>query len=386
MTHATAAAGPSLEALAPLLQPFELGSLSLKNRLAMAPMTRNFSPGNIPGADVAAYYERRAQGGVGLIISEGTLIDHPAASGYPDVPFFHGEAALAGWRRVVNQVHAAGGKFAPQLWHCGSVRQLGMPPDPRVGGVAPSAVPHPGAGVLGGSTDAEPPHALSESEIADVIAAFARGAADAVRIGCDAVEFHGAHGYLIDQFFWDKTNQRTDSWGGDFVARTRFAAEIVKAARKEVPRDFPLILRFSQWKLGGYRDKLVESPAELERWLGPLCDAGVDIFHCSTRRYFQPEFEGSDLNLAGWTKQLTGKPTISVGSVGLDTDFFRTNVGAATEQASIEPLLERLGAGEFDLIAVGRALLADAEWLTKLTNGRAAEIVGFENEMKATLY
>ena len=117
-----------------------------------------------------------------------------------------------------------------------------------------------------------------------------------------------------------------------------------------------------------------------------LCDAGVDIFHCSTRRYFQPEFEGSDLNLAGWTKQLTGKPTISVGSVGLDTDFFRTNVGAATEQASIEPLLERLGAGEFDLIAVGRALLADAEWLTKLTNGRAAEIVGFENEMKATLY
>ncbi|MCB9605721.1 MAG: NADH:flavin oxidoreductase [Polyangiaceae bacterium] len=386
MTQDTATAGPSPEALAPLLQPFELGSLSLKNRLAMAPMTRNFSPGNIPGADVAAYYERRALGGVGLIISEGTLIDHPAASGYPDVPFFHGESALAGWQRVVSQVHAAGGKFAPQLWHCGSVRQLGMPPDPSVGGVAPSAVAHPGAGVLGGSSDAELPHALSESEIADIISAFAGGAADAVRIGCDAAEFHGAHGYLIDQFFWDKTNQRTDGWGGDFVARTRFAVEILKAARKEVPPDFPLIFRFSQWKLGGYRDRLVESPAELERWLTPLVDAGVDIFHCSTRRYFQPEFEGSELNLAGWTKQLTGKPTISVGSVGLDTDFFRTNVGAATEQASIEPLLERLGAGEFDLIAVGRALLADAEWLTKLTSGRAQEIVGFQNEMKATLY
>lgn len=386
MTGATENAGPSLDALAPLLQPFELGSLSLANRLVMAPMTRNFSPGNVPGEDVAVYYERRAKGGVGLIISEGTLIDHPAASGYPDVPFFHGEAALAGWRNVVNQVHAAGGRFAPQLWHCGSVRQLGMPPDPSVGGVAPSAILHPGAGVLGGSSDAEPPHALTESEIADLIAAFARGARDAVSIGCDAVEFHGAHGYLIDQFFWDKTNQREDRWGGDFVARTRFAAEVIKAARKEVPEDFPLILRFSQWKLGGYRDRLVETPGELERWLAPLVDAGVDIFHCSTRRYFQPEFEGSELNLAGWTKRLTGKPTISVGSVGLDTDFFRTNVGAETEQVSIEPLLKRLGDAEFDLIAVGRALLADPEWLEKLRSGRGAEIVGFKNEMKATLY
>ncbi|MEZ4232200.1 MAG: NADH:flavin oxidoreductase [Polyangiaceae bacterium] len=386
MTSALEVTGPSLEALAPLLDPFELGSLRLQNRLVMAPMTRNFSPENVPGADVAAYYERRARGGVGLIISEGTLIDHPAASGYPDVPFFHGERALAGWSAVVEGVHAHGGKFAPQLWHCGSVRQLGMPPDPAVGGVAPSAVPHPGAGVLGGSADAELPHELRDAEIADIIAAFARAAGDAVRIGCDAVEFHGAHGYLIDQFFWDKTNRRTDGWGGDFVARTRFAAEIVKAARKQVPADFPLILRFSQWKLGGYRDKLVESPQELERWLAPLVQAGVDVFHCSTRRYYQPEFEGSELNLAGWTKQLTGKPTISVGSVGLDTDFFRTNVGADTAQASIEPLLERLGAGEFDLIAVGRALLADPDWLEKLRSGRAEEIVGFQNGMKATLY
>lgn len=374
--------------LRPLLEPFELGSLRLANRVVMAPMTRNFSPENIPGEDVAAYYERRAQGGVGLIVTEGTLVDHPAAAGYRDVPFFHGEQALAGWGRVVERVHQAGGKIAPQLWHCGSVRRLGMPPDPSVRGVAPSALAHPSV-QPDPSVAADPEHvarALSESEVADVISAFARGAAAAQRLGFDCVELHGAHGYLIDQFFWERTNQRRDAYGGDFVQRTRFAAELVRAVKAELPGDFPVIFRFSQWKLGGYRDRLVTSPQELERWLAPLVDAGVDIFHCSTRRYHQPEFEGSELNLAGWVKRLTNKPTISVGSVGLDTDFFRTNVGADTGAASIDPLLARLAQGEFDLVAVGRALLADPEWLLKLRQGRAGDITPYSKQSERRLW
>ncbi len=374
--------------LRPLLEPFRLGPLRLANRVLMAPMTRNYSPGNIPGDDVGAYYERRALGGVGLILTEGTLVDHPAASAYPDVPFFHGEQALAGWSHVVQRVHQAGGKIAPQLWHCGSVRRLGMPPDPSVRGVAPSAVAHPGV-QPDLSVPAEPgdvPHALTEAELAEVIAAFARGATAAHRLGFDAVELHGAHGYLIDQFFWDRTNQRRDGYGGDFVQRTRFAAELVRAVRAAVPAGFPLILRFSQWKIGGYRDRLVATPSELERWLAPLVDAGVSVFHCSTRRYHQPEFEGSELNLAGWVKQLTGKPTISVGSVGLDTDFFRTNVGAGTGVASIQPLLDRLERGEFDLVAVGRALLADPEWLLKLRSGRAESITPYTKQSEGRLW
>ena len=106
-----------------LFQPFSLGKLQLANRLVMAPMTRNKSPGNIPGPDVVDYYRRRAAGGVGLIITEGTCINHIAASGYPDVPYFHGAERLAAWKKVADAVHAEGGKIAPQLWHCGGMRR-----------------------------------------------------------------------------------------------------------------------------------------------------------------------------------------------------------------------------------------------------------------------
>ena len=118
--------------LGPLFEPFELQSLSLRNRVAMAPMTRNFSPGNVPGENVVDYYRRRAEGGIGLLITEGTTVNHPAANGYENVPAFHGTEALAGWKKVVDAVHEAGGKIFPQLWHVGAVRKEGMEPDPSV--------------------------------------------------------------------------------------------------------------------------------------------------------------------------------------------------------------------------------------------------------------
>jgi 2,4-dienoyl-CoA reductase-like NADH-dependent reductase (Old Yellow Enzyme family) len=132
---------------------------------------------------------------------------------------------------------------------------------------------------------------------------------------------HGAHGYLIDQFFWEVTNQRTDQYGGDLVSRTRFAADIIQEVRKQ---GWTRIFRsFSAGRNGNCRiskRNWCELPDELERFLRPLVDAGVDAFHCSTRRFWEPEFAGSDLNLAGWTKKLTGKPAITVGSVTLNED------------------------------------------------------------------
>lgn len=104
-----------------LFQPFELKHLKLKNRMIMAPMTRSFSPEGIPGADVAAYYRRCSSGGVGLILSEGTAINRPASRNDPNIPFFHGEAALAGWKRVIDGVHEVGGAMGPQIWHAGSI-------------------------------------------------------------------------------------------------------------------------------------------------------------------------------------------------------------------------------------------------------------------------
>ncbi|HCR66134.1 MAG TPA: 12-oxophytodienoate reductase, partial [Oceanicaulis sp.] len=313
-----------------LYQPFELGSLSLKNRIVMAPMTRSKSPGGVPNDDVVGYYERRAANDVGLIITEGTTVDRPGASFDPGIPNFHTDEALAGWKKVVDAVHAAGGKIAPQLWHVGLARKPGTGPHPEAPSDSPSGL------MPGGKKVGEP---MTQADIDDTVRAFAEAAENAARIGFDAIELHGAHGYLIDQFFWDGMNQRDDKYGGDMISRTEFAQEIIRAVRARIPADLPVILRYSQWKQQDYNAKLAQTPAELEAFLAPLAEAGVDIFHASTRRFWLPEFEGSDLNLAGWTKKLTGKPTITVGSVGLNSDFIGAFMGEASEKSGLDKLI-----------------------------------------------
>ncbi|MCV6614992.1 MAG: NADH:flavin oxidoreductase [Cellvibrionaceae bacterium] len=358
-----------------LFRPITLGPLELPNRIVMAPMTRAASPGNVPNDMVVEYYRRRAAGGTGLIITEGTCINHKAANGYPNVPFFYGEEALAGWKKVVDAVHAEGGKIAPQLWHVGAIRRPGTEPDKDVPGYGPSGMAMPGK-VTG--------QVMSKDDIQAVIDAFAQGAKDAQAIGMDAIEIHGAHGYLVDQFFWDGTNQRDDEYGGDLAGRSRFAIEIVKACRAAVGPDFPIILRWSQWKQQDYSARLVETPEQLEGFIKPLADAGVDIFHCSTRRFWEPEFEGSDLNLAGWVKKLSGKPTITVGSVSLNADFL-PNDGTAdfreAEPASLDNLISRMEADEFDLVAVGRALIANPDWPKVVRDSRLDDLVAYEKPM-----
>lgn len=359
------------QALAPLQRPFQCKSLALRNRVVMAPMTRTFSPGYVPNDEVAGYYRRRAEGGVGLLITEGTFVGHPAANGYERVPAIHGEAALAGWRKVVEGVHAAGGQIIPQLWHVGAVRKAGIGPDPAVPGYSPSGLFKPGK---------PNGHAMTREDIAEVVAAFAQAARDARDVGFDGVEIHGAHGYLIDQFLWEGTNVREDEYGGSLENRTRFAAEIVAAVRAAVGEDFTIVFRFSQWKQQDYDARLANTPEELARLLAPLSEAGVDVFHASTRRFWVPEFEGSQLNLAGWTRKLTGKPVISVGSVGLDDDFIgRDNrgMGGDASPVGLDELLRRMAADEFDLVAVGRALLVDPQWFAKLVARRSDEILPF---------
>ncbi|GAB6988564.1 NADH:flavin oxidoreductase [Paenibacillus pini] len=336
------------QSVEPLFKSFELGNLKLSNRIVMAPMTRQFSKDGVPGADVASYYRRRAENGVGLIVTEGTVIKHPDASNQDNVPHFYGEAALNGWANVLSEVHEAGGRIIPQLWHMGARGHVGD---------------------------------YSEAEIADIIQAFAQAASEAKRLGFDGIELHGAHGYLIDQFFWEKTNPRTDRYGGNMLARTRFAVEVIEACRQAVGPDFPIVLRLSQWKSSDYTAKLAETPAQLEQFLAPLVDAGVDIFHCSTRRFWEPEFESSDLNFAGWTKKLTGKPTITVGSVGLDGDFMSLfTEGKGANNVGFDGLIQKLEREEFDLVAIGRALLVDPAWVTKIRDGRTDELIPFTSE------
>ena len=348
-----------------LFQPFRLKSLTLKNRIVMAPMTRSFSPGGTPGENVAAYYRRRAEGEVGLILSEGTVIDRPASRNDPGIPFFHGDAVLAGWKQVIDGVHDAGGRMGPQLWHTGSVVSFQTDWTPSVPVESPSGLIAP---------DQPRGEAMSEEAITDTVAAFARAAADAKRLGFDVVEIHGAHGYLIDQFFWDGTNTRTDGYGGATLKeRARFAAEVVKSVRGAVGPDFPIILRLSQWKQQDFAARLADTPAAMADWLVPLVEAGADVLHCSQRRFWEPEFPEIDgengLNFAGWAKKLTGAATISVGSVGLSGDFMGAFAGEGSKPASLDTLVHRMERGEFDLIAVGRAILNDPHWVVKVRTG-----------------
>ncbi|MEV5171707.1 NADH:flavin oxidoreductase [Streptomyces flaveolus] len=368
---------PASRAARVLSRPVRLNGLTVPNRIVMAPMTRMFSPGGVPGEDVRSYYARRAAAGVGLIVTEGTYVGHPSAGQSDRVPRFHGEEQLAGWAKVAEDVHAAGGRIVPQLWHIGMVRKQGDAPFPDAPAVGPSGLGTPGAEPTG--------KAMTQADVDDVVAAFAEAAAAAERIGFDGVELHGAHGYLLDQFLWAGTNRRTDAYGGDLAARTRFSAEIVAAVRAAVSPDFPILFRYSQWKQQDYTARLAETPEELEALLTPLAAAGVDVFHASTRRYWMPEFDDSDLNLAGWTKKLTGKPVITVGSVGLDGDFINAFQGEGSPVKAIDNLLDRLEADEFDLVAVGRALLQDPEWAAKVLSDRFDELKPYDAAALKTL-
>lgn len=357
-----------------LFQPFSVGSLTLPNRIVMAPMTRSFAADGIPGPSNAAYYRRRAEGGVGLILSEGTVVNRPASRNHPGIPFFHGEAALAGWQHVIDEVHAAGGRMGPQLWHTGAVKSFLTDWTPDAPVESPSGLDAPGV---------ERGVAMTDADIADTIAAFAQAAADAKRLGFDTVELHGAHGYLIDQFFWSGTNRRDDRYGGPSIGeRARFAAEIIAAVRAAVGPDYPIVIRLSQWKQQDYKARLAPSPQEMAQWLEPLVAAGASVLHCSQRRFWEPEFPEVDgengLNFAGWAKKLTGTATISVGSVGLSGDFMGAFGGEGSTSVGLDRLVERMERDEFDLIAVGRALITDASWAAKVRSGDVDGLRGFE--------
>ena len=364
-----------------LFRPYDIGELRLTNRIVMSPMTRAFSPGGVPGADVAAYYRRRAEADVGLIITEGAWVPHRGAANDPRVPNFHGEEALRGWKKIVEDVHAAGGRIVPQLWHVGGyfrpgdggIRLSSMPSWEHA--IAPSGV----AGIMGGLVEDRKPPA-TDAEISEVIDAYATSAQHAFQLGFDGVALHGGHGYLIDQFLWRRTNHRADSFGGDHRNRARFAAEIVGACRRRTAPNFPIFLRISQWKLQDYDARLVDTPDELAELLEPLADAGIDVFDCSQRRFWESAFAGSPLNLAGWAKTLTGRTTMSVGSVGLQQEMMSSLAGNSSDTAPLDVLIGMLEREEFDLIAVGRALLADPRWAAKIRSGDTAALRPFEPE------
>ncbi|MDA0334472.1 MAG: 12-oxophytodienoate reductase [bacterium] len=320
-----------------LFEPYEMPGLALPNRWVMAPMTRKQSPGNAPTSTVAEYYRRRAAGGIGLIVTEGSLVDHPLASPDDDIPAINA-ATVSAWQPVVAAVQQERARIFIQLWHQGPIARPGI-----------AAMP-----VLEDGVEVVPKADAQQEQ--DMFDAFVSGAIATKAAGFDGLELHAAHGYLLDSFLR--------------AGRVDYVCDLVREIRLQVGSGYPLALRFSQWTVRDLETRQFHTPQALERVLLPLKNAGVDIFHASTRRFWLPEFADSDLNLAGWTRKITDAPTITVGSIGLATGPF-----CGTGPESAHELLRRYDQGEFDLVAIGRPLLSDADWCRKVRDGHTGQII-----------
>jgi 2,4-dienoyl-CoA reductase-like NADH-dependent reductase (Old Yellow Enzyme family) len=364
-----------------LFTGYRLNGLQLPNRVVMAPMTRSFSPGGVPDSEVAAYYRRRAAGGVGFLITEGAGIARPAALDDPNAPRLHGRLALDGWKKVIEEVHEAGGRIAPQLWHVGQKRSRANP-------AAASGADYESPSGLS-ATGELVARAMTKADITATVNAFAEAAFTAEKSGFDGVELHGANGYLIDQFFSPELNKRRDSYGGEsLVERSRFAIEVLSTVRAAVSSRFPVILRLSLTRANGQGTRLVSNPKQLEQWLRLLVEAGADAFHIAQAKFWEPAFPDFDArrSLAGWVKSLTGVTSIAVGSVGFDKDVYQSFAGEVAKAAPIDELISRLAADEFDLVAIGRALLQDPTWLEKVRLGQARLMKDFQPSAFSRLY
>ena len=355
-------------------EPVRLGALTLRNRIVMAPMTRRMAGDDgLATAAIRDYYALRAREEVGLIVSEGTGIDGIHAYDTLTVPRFETPAQHEAWRQVVDAVHAEGGAFAPQLWHCGRLAA-----DP----IGPSAVqPEARPGRPQGRV-----RAMERSDFDQVLAAYRSAASGARAIGCDAVEIHGAHGYLLDSFLSAASNQRRDELGGSFAARMRFPLEVARAVREALGPEFPLIYRFSQWRLGDYEEQKWRTPDEFGTWVGALREAGVDLLHVSTRDASAPGFpDAGDKTLAGWARELSGLPVIAVGKVSVSLSMDRAYGVERDEVADPAPALRLLETGQADLIAVGRALIANPDWVRRVRAGEWRELRAFDQGLLSTL-
>jgi 2,4-dienoyl-CoA reductase-like NADH-dependent reductase (Old Yellow Enzyme family) len=358
--------------ITPLLQPLQIRRLQLRNRFVMPGMQRYWCVDGAPDHRLREYYRRRVLGGAALIISESCAIDHPSATKNPTFARISPDTRDA-WRACVAGVHEAGGAMFLQLWHQGAVNYGGdAETNPAFVALSPSGLSHPGESFGRGAT---------EADLSSLKRAFVQGALDAEEIGADGVELHAAHGFLLDQFLWPGTNLRTDRYGGPAITdRATFVAEVAAAVRAATGPDFVISIRISQWKESDFDARIAEEPDQLGQLIPMLRSAGADIFHVSTRRFWTPEWDGSDLGLAGWVKSFTDAPVIAVGSVGLDIDVMASLNGEEarpTGATRIDELVRRFQRGDFDLVSVGRSQIGDPEWVEKMRHRRIPDIRGF---------
>ena len=343
--------------MANLFDPIRIGELELANRIVMAPLTRSRSKGLLPGPLAVEYYRQRAS--AGLIISEGTQVSE-AGQGYLDTPGIHRPEQIAAWKRVTDAVHAEGGKIAVQLWHVGRISHVAFQPQ---GGAPVSATARPARGktfTAEGFVEVSAPRALRTEEIPGIVAQFVHAARCAMEAGFDAVEVHGANGYLLDQFMRDSINDRTDAYGGSIENRARLTVEVMGAIAAAI---------------GPGRTGLRLSPVT------PVNDAGQDsdpqaLFNHVAERL-------APLNLA-FLHIIEGQTGGARDIAPFDYQAMRTrfkgpwmvNNGYTREMA-----LQAVASGRADLVAFGRDFISNPDLVRRLRLNAPLQALD-----KATLY
>lgn len=335
-----------------LFKTLTLGNMKLDNRVGVAPMTRTSATSEGLATDqMVSYYTSFANGGFGLIITEGIYPDDKYSQGYLNQPGIVYEEQIQAWRKVVDSVHQAGSKIFAQLMHAGALSQGNRFVNEAI---APSAVPPKGEQmeIYGGKGAFPTPKEATKDEITEVINGFANAAKNAQAAGFDGVEIHGANGYILDQFLTDYTNVRTDEYGGTTENRVRLLVEVSKAVRKAVGQDFTVGIRISQGKINDNEHKWARKEKDAEIIFGQLAQAGLDFIHVTEYKAWEPAFDSTGASLASLAKKYGGVPVIANGHL--------ENPTRAREMIENE---------DADLVTLGKGALSNHDWVNKVKNG-----------------
>ncbi|MCU5774772.1 NADH:flavin oxidoreductase [Erwiniaceae bacterium BAC15a-03b] len=343
--------------LSSLFSPSCISKLSLGNRLVVAPMTRvTASEDGVASERMKAYYEDFARGRFALIITEGIYIDTAWSQTYAfQAGMVNTRQALA-WHSITDAVHHQGGRIFAQIQHSGALSQGNHYAE---GTVAPSAVRPVGKQMTfyRGEGEYPVPRELDEDQIQDIITGFADAASRAVNeAGFDGVEIHGANGYLLDQFFTDYTNQRTDRWGGDIASRLALSLEVISAVRTRLGKDVPVGIRISQGKVNDFFHKWANGEEDARVVFTLLANSGIDYLHLTEFEAWQPAFDGNPLSLVALARKYAPELTIIAN-------------GSLHDVARAE---EVLAAGA-EFIALGRGALANHNWPQQVKNGQPVQ-------------
>lgn len=336
-----------------LFNEYRIANMTLKNRLAVAPMTRvTASEDGNASPRMKAYYEDFARGGFALIITEGIYIDKAWSQTYAFQAGIVSREQASAWHTITDAVHQQGGKIFAQIQHSGALSQGNYYQDGTVG---PSAVRPVGKQMTfyRGEGEYHIPRELTEEEIQGIITSFAEAASRAVcEAGFDGVEIHGANGYLLDQFFTDYTNHRKDKWGGDIADRLGLSLSVIKAVRQRVGKDIPVGIRISQGKVNDFYHKWANGEDDARIVFTLLAESDVDFIHLTEYEAWQPAFKGNPLSLVALARKYAPDLTIIAN-------------GSLHHVKRAEDVMQ---AGA-DFIALGRGALANHDWPERVRNG-----------------